>query len=610
MDSDGGRQERVRGSNTESAVETPKDNSSVTKETIEKVNDLIKKAKSEEKHNINLAIKNYQEATMLLPGVAQLHSNLGNLFLAKKDFKSASACYEKALNINPNYVTAIYNLGLAQKGEGEIDKAIKSFAKIVRQNNRDDRALLQLAVALNEKGLIEAAKKCLHDIAKRNDNEDIAMMALSNLGGIYSEEQEFEESIELLEKAILVRQDMPSLFHNLGHAYGRSGEINKAIYFYNKALELNPNAASSKMNLAMTYLISGDFTRGWELYNERFKVSEVKLVGPKPLCKQWQDENLDSITDILFYSEQGMGDTLQFMRYAKAFKAKGINVAIAAQPKLHQIIQEANIFSAILTPKQASKIQNGLWVPLLSVPKFLNISPDNPITNEPYLRTKPDLVIKWRDLLSTERMPIIGINWQGNPKAEKTGLKGRSLALERFSTIASNGNIKLLSLQKGFGSEQLQTCSFKSSFVRCQDKVNETWDFLETAAIIANCDLIITSDTSVAHLAGGMGKRTWLLLKKVPDWRWGLGSESTFWYPSMKLFRQTTLGDWDTVLEKVAKDLLLEFPSGRNFLSSRLPPVIDYFYTQVKANPENADDRNNLVNVLQEYGETERTATS
>ena len=154
---------------------------------------------------------------------------------------------------------------------------------------------------------------------------------------------------------------------------------------------------------------------------------------------------------------------------------------------------------------------------------------------------------------------IIGINWKGNPKTEKSTLQGRSLELEFFAPIASCSQISLLSLQKGTGSEQLKTCSFKDRFVSCQDQINDAWDFLETAAIIANCDLVITSDTSVAHLAGGMGKTTWLLLHKVPDWRWGLEGDSTFWYPSMRLFRQKKRGDWNEVMERVAEAIQENF---------------------------------------------------
>ena len=167
----------------------------------------------------------------------------------------------------------------------------------------------------------------------------------------------------------------------------------------------------------------------------------------------------------------------------------------------------------------------------------------NHIITTPYIKTTEEHLKKWADILSVEKRPIIGINWQGNSDIEKTGLQGRSLLLDKFSPIASDVDASLLALQKGFGSEQLQTCTFKNRFVSCQEQVTEAWDFLDTAAIIANCDLVITSDTAVAHLAGGMGKTTWLLLHKVPDWRWGLEGNTTFWYPSLRLFRQRQRGD-------------------------------------------------------------------
>ena len=169
-------------------------------------------------------------------------------------------------------------------------------------------------------------------------------------------------------------------------------------------------------------------------------------------------------------------------------------------------------------------------------------------------------VREWRQKLAHEQRPIIGINWQGNPQPnQKPGRIGtgdfRSLPLEAFAPIPGKTNVSLLSLQKGYGSEQLEECSFRHRFVSCQEEINQTWDFVETAAMIANCDLVITSDTSVAHLAAGMGHPTWLLLTKVPEWRWGMEGDTTFWYPSMRLFRQQERGNWAEVMERVATAL-------------------------------------------------------
>ena len=271
-----------------------------------------------------------------------------------------------------------------------------------------------------------------------------------------------------------------------------------------------------------------------------------------PKTQQWSGEKLNPGQKLLVVSEQGLGDTIQFMRYIPYLQKQSVDVSFCAQTKLHGLIQSSNIHPNPLTPEQANLIQEGKWIPLLSLPKYLEVNPQNPIISKSYISTTDSFINKWKEILSHENQPIIGINWQGNPDAEKNNLKGRSIPLELFSTIAKHNDCKFLSLQKGFGSEQLENCSFRDKFVGCQQQIDSTWDFLENAAIIANCDLIITSDTSIAHLAGAIGKQTWLLLHNVPDWRWGMTGDTTFWYPSMKLFRQEARNEWHILMEKVA----------------------------------------------------------
>jgi len=237
------------------------------------------------------------------------------------------------------------------------------------------------------------------------------------------------------------------------------------------------------------------------------------------------------------------------------YQQQEIDLSFCAPEKLHSLIKDSGIHPNPLSPKECSLIKEGKWIPLLSLPRYLQVNPNNPIISEPYIFSTNELKKKWQNILSKENRPIIGINWQGNPNVEKGALRGRSLPLETFSTVARKNNYNFLSLQKGFGSEQLKSCSFKNKFVQCQSQIDVTWDFLENAAIIENCDLIITSDTSIAHLAGGMGKPTWLLLHHLPFWTCGLREESTFWYPSMKLFRQKERHNWQEVMERVSMAL-------------------------------------------------------
>ena len=473
-------------------------------------------------------------------------------------------------------------------------KPVTAPKQQVAKSSADHTAKEQQAVALINQGKLQEAEAIYRELIAAGTSNHVVY---GNLAAIYLMQSRHDKSIPLLRKALAfkpnyssahnnlgtalkeqgdltaaiasystalqLKPNYPEAHNNLGTALKENGDLNAAIASYNTALQLKPNYPEAHLNASMTMLLGGDYKNGWEKYEWRTKREKEPVKSHAiPKCDQWSGElALKKTSQLLLVTEQGLGDTLQFVRYAIALQNKGISVSLCAQPKLHSLIQASGIDPSPLTPKQANQVAEGQWIPLLSVPRHLDVSPDNPVITEPYIKTTEELNAKWAGILGVNEKPIIGINWKGNPKPEKTGLQGRSLALETFAPITSSTQISLLSLQKGFGSEQLETCSFKDRFVSCQDQVNETWDFLETAAIIANCDLVITSDTSVAHLAGGMGKTTWLLLQKVPEWRWGLEGDTTFWYPSMRLFRQKERGNWEEVMERVAVALQEHFGS-------------------------------------------------
>jgi Flp pilus assembly protein TadD len=535
-----------------------------------------------------------RKALELDPNNSEAHNNLGVALKKQGDLAAAIACYDKALELNPNYTEAHNNLGNALREQGDLAAAIASCNKALELKPNYPEAHNTLGMALQEQGDLAAAIACYNKALELKPNYPEAH---NNLGNALQEQGELAAAIASYNKALELKPNYPDAHNNLGNALQGQGDLAAAIASYNKALELKPNYPEAHTNLgnalqgqgdlaaaiscynkalelkpnypeahwshSATMLLGGDYKNGWEKYEWRAKRSRKTASKPDahPKCNRWDKESLlDKNEQLLIITEQGLGDTLQFMRYAIALRNQGIAVSLCAPPKLHTLIQASGIAPSPLTPEQGNQVTDGQWIPLLSVPRHLEVSPDNPIITEPYIKTTNKLSAKWNGILSAKELrPIIGINWQGNPKTEKTWLSGRSLPLETFAPIAAKTNTTLLSLQKGFGSEQLETCSFKDRFVSCQDQINDTWDFLETAAIIANCNLVITSDTSVAHLAGGMGKTTWLLLPKVPDWRWGLEGVTTFWYPSMRLFRQKGRGNWDEVMERVVEELQKRF---------------------------------------------------
>ncbi len=511
-----------------------------------------------EQGDLAAAIASFNTAIQLKPNLPELHNNLGNALKDQGDLAAAIASYDTALQLNPNYPDAHYNLGNALKVQGDLAAAIASYNTALQLKPSYPEAHCNLAAALQEQGDLAAAIASYNTALQlKPDFPD----AYNNLAVALQEQGDLAAAIASYNRALYFKPDFPDAHANLGNALKEHGDLAAAIASYNTALQFRPDFPDAHFNSSLAMLLAGDYKKGWEEYEWRSRIHKKRSTShARPKCDQWSGElDLNRLSELLLVSEQGLGDSLQFMRYAIVLQNQGISISFCAPSKLHGLIKVSGIDASLITPRQANEVIQGQWMPLLSLPRHLEVSPENPIITEPYIKTTDELNGKWSRILSAEQRPIVGINWQGNPDTEKGHLRGRSLTLNAFEPIMGNSRISLLSLQKGFGSEQLETCSSRDRFVSCQDQVSNTWDFLETAAIIANCDLLITSDTSVAHLAGGMGKTTWLLLHRIPDWRWGLEGDTTFWYPSMKLFRQKERGNWDEVIERVAEELQEHF---------------------------------------------------
>jgi len=484
-----------------------------------------------------------------------VYTDLARVCGMQGKYQVASHFLYKALELKPDYPVAHNNLGNVYKELGHYELAAASYKMAISCKQDYPEAHNNLGVLLQELGKVrESASSYKRALALMPDYAE----AHNNLGVVLQACGMLDESISSFKAALLINSQYPEALLNLGNALRECGDQSAAISAYNQALLYKPGWSAAQKSLALVELQNGDFKSGWKRYEYRLQTStDLPGVYANPPCMRWRGEICYPSTRLLVVSEQGLGDTLQFMRYLIALRTRGFTVSICPPPKLHTLIQESGLDPSPLTRQQAESFTNGLWTPLLSVPGLLKVSSSNAIISQPYIKTSKTLIRRWKDLFSFQKRPIIGISWQGNPDAEKTHLRGRSLTLEQLSPLFSSLDATFVSLQKGFGAEQLKSFSFRDRFVDAQCEVNNAWDFLDTAAIIANCDLVVTTDTAVAHLSGGMGMPTWLLLKKVPDWRWGLKGDRTFWYPSVRLFRQQILGDWTDVVKSVASELLL-----------------------------------------------------
>ncbi len=538
------------------------------------------------KGEINEMVEYLTHSTTLNPSYADGHFNLGIIYLKKGDLNNAINYFLNTIRIRPEDSNALNMLGVAYFKKGDIKSSINYYLKAIKFNPLNDNIYNNLATAYSKSGALEDSLSTylralkidpknfttlfnlgklyqkngdLEDALKtfkkilRLKNINSLELVFNEIGITLQKKEDFDEAIKAYLKAIKINKKLIQAYNNLGYSQFQLEDFDSASSSFLKATKLNPNNAIARSSLARIYLQAGNYKEGLEHYEYRHKTSNLRnFPHASPKIPIWSGKDSENPDKLLIVSEQGLGDTLQFMRFLPLLRKENRKVYFCAQEKLHGVIKNSQIDLDPLSPNEANNFSEGKWVPLLSLPKILNITPTNQPIKAPYIYSDKFSLDKWKSIFSNYQEKIIGIHWQGNPDSEQGTHKGRSLLLNEFAILAQNSNCKFLSLQKGYGEEQMKDCLFKSKFVDFQREVNKIWDFVETSSIIANCDLIITSDSAVAHLAAGMGIKTWLLLQKIPDWRWGLKGSDTFWYENMEIFRQVEKNNWREVMIKVS----------------------------------------------------------
>ena len=346
---------------------------------------------------------------------------------------------------------------------------------------------------------------------------------------------------------------------NLGIGLHQQCHINAAVRAYRHCLELphtKETEQAARNNLAQDLLLLGHWKEGWDNYAHRFE----RKPGNHPLFESAFGPShqgpLDQRKPVLLMSEQGFGDTLQFSRYVLHLQQQGFDVTLLSQPALIPLLRDGVGLKQVVGRLESDQWagRQPLWLPLLNLlPALQDRLLWAPFSGG-YLKIEAGQVQRWATLLKrTPGQRLIALHWQGNPSHENSLYsRGRSLPFEQLLSLGQLADVEFVSIQKGAGSEQCRTnCGLK--FVAGQEAVSQSMDFKDTASILANCDLLISSDSAVVHLAGAMGIPTWLGLRWIPEWRWGLKGESTTWYDSVRLFRQPRDGDWDTVIQAMIR---------------------------------------------------------
>jgi len=500
---------------------------------------------------LDQALACYRRALELKPDYALAHNNLGLVLSGQGNLDGAVACYRRATELKPDFAEAHNNLGTALMHLGKLDEAVASFRRALELKPDYTEAHNNLGNAFEHQGKLDEAVACFRRALELKP--DYAQVH-NNLGVALQERGTLDEAVACYRRALELKPDYPEAHNNLGNALKEQGTLDKAVACYRRALELKPDYAEAHTDLAIACLLTGDWRRGWPEYQWRWQTKgfAARRFG-QPL---WNGESLAGKT-ILLHAEQGLGDTIQFIRYAPMVKRYGGTVVVECQKPLLALLEGSPGVDHLIG--QGDRLPAfDVHAPLLSLPLVLQTSLATIPASIPYLFPKAAIVERWRKTLVEIDGFKIGITWQGNPTFR--GDRCRSIPLRWFAPLAQVPGVRLLSLQKGAGAEQLAEVGDLFEVTELGSRLH---DFADTAAVMKNLDLVITSDTGPAHLAGALGVPVWVALSFVPDWRWLLDRGDSPWYPTARLFRQREPGDWHAVFEEIKKALCRRVQSSR-----------------------------------------------
>lgn len=463
--------------------------------------------------NLDEALACFDEAITLRPDFAEAHNNRGVVLQRLKQPDASLAAYDKAIALKPDYAEAHNNRGVVQQGVKQLDAAVASF----------DRAIALKA-----------------DYAEAHNNRGIALQSLKRL----------EEAVVSHDNAIALKSDYATAYFDRAVALQLLTKIDAAIESYDRAIAIDPKNFGAYFNKAMALLLLGDFEQGWALYEKRWQCATFKKPGRDFTQPRWLGRESLAGRTILLHSEQGFGDTIQFCRYAKLVADLGARVLLLVPTALVGLLKTLDGVAEVLDKgAQMPDFEFDFHCPLLSLPLAFKTEIDNIPAAAAYLKSDAEKMADWANRLGQKKKPRIGLAWSGSGDHVLDAY--RSMTLSQLLPYLPDG-CDYVCLQKELRELDHDTLQASPHIKYFGDELQ---DFTDTAALCELMDLVVSVDTSVAHLAGALGKPTWIMLPTYPDWRWLLGRNDSVWYPSVRLYRQTALDNWDGVLDLVRRDM-------------------------------------------------------
>jgi tetratricopeptide (TPR) repeat protein len=433
------------------------------------------------------------------------------------------------------------NLGEIYRRLGRVDDSVASARRAFALDPRNPQVLNNLAIALYERAEHAEAEGLLRKALALNPKY---AEANSNLGNAIRAQHRLEEAIPWYRQAIKLKPDFADAHANLASTLKDVGQFAEAVECFDRAIAIDPKHGNARSGRALVLLTQGDFKGGLPEYEWRWLSSEMR---PRNFFQPaWQGENMAG-RRLLIHAEQGYGDTIHFCRYLPGLQARGGSVVLEVQPPLVGLMAANFPWARVITKETCPPFDR--HCPMVSLALAAGTTLETIPSATPYLAADEAAAARWAARLPGAGLRV-GFAWGGNPKHRNDF--NRSMAIEHLAPLFDIPGVAFVSLQTGPRAADL---SRLRNFAGGIDLSAELVDFAESAAVLANLDLVISVDTAVPHLAGAMGRPVWVMLPKVPDWRWMLERADSPWYPTMRLYRQPQAGDWATVVGRIADDL-------------------------------------------------------
>ncbi len=476
----------------------------------------------------------------------EAHTNRGAVLEKLGRDEDAVEAFRCALEIKPNHADALYNMGSVLKKLGRHEEALKSFERVLAIRPDYAKAHNNLGITLEALKRTDEALTCYE---RALAIQPAFVEALNNRGGNLQGAGRHEEALVSYAGALALNPGYAEVLNNRSNSLAALGHHREALVSCSQAIALNPNYANAQWNAALLSLRLGDFAAGWEKYEWRWKRPEGIKKQRNFAQPLWRGQEQLAGKTILVHAEQGLGDTIQFVRYAALLERQGARVVLEVQPPLKTLLSQVGDDVRVIGVGEDIPAFD-LHCPFLSLPLAFHTDLDTIPADCPYLKAPADRAAQWSDRLPPRRGLRVGIVWSGS--AIHADDRNRSITLDRLMSLFDAPGIEFFNLQKETRAAERGVLADDP---RLTDLGPHLGDFCDTAAAIAHLDLVISVDTSVAHLAGALGKPVWILLPFCPDWRWLIARDDSPWYPTARLFRQPTPGDWKNVIGTVRREL-------------------------------------------------------